>query len=119
MAQKRKNEDASNQSAKRRKGELPIVRIDGITMTIQHSEMIASALRVKGLHPAAPFQINRQRGEAFVLFKNKTDQMKLLGLGGIQVNGVELKAKQLPPKSAKLYGLRDSFVWRHESQCFF
>jgi len=119
MAQKRKNENASNQNVKRRKGELPVVKIEGITMAIQHPEMIASALRVKGLHPAVPFQINRQRGEAFVQLKNKADQMKLLGLGAVRVNGVELKAKQLPPKSAKLYGLRDSFVWRHESQCFF
>jgi len=81
--------------------------------------MISSALRVKGLHPAVPFQINRQTGEAFVLLKNKADQMKLLGLGVINVNGVQLKVKQLPPKSGKLWGLRDSFVWRRESQCFF
>jgi len=119
MAQKRKNDDASTQSAKRRKGELPIVKIDGITMAIQHSELIASALRGKGLHPVAPFQINRQRGEAFVLLKNKADQLKLLGLGEIRVNGVDLKPKKLSPKSGKLYGLRESFVWRTESQCFF
>jgi len=119
MAQKRKNEVAADQNVKRRKGELPVVQIDGITRAIQHPEMIASALRVKGLHPARPFQINRQKGEAFVLLKNKADQMKLLGLGSIRVNGIELKAKQLPPKSAKLFGLRDSFLWRHESQCFF
>merc|ERR1719320_2405629 len=119
MAQKRKNENTPDTSAKRRKGELPVVKIDGITMAIQHSEMIASALRGKGILPAVPFVINKQTGEAFVQLKNKADQMKLLGLGAIQVNGVELKAKQLPPKSAKLYGLRDSFVWRHESQCFF
>jgi len=119
MAQKRKNEDASNQTVKRRKGELPLVQIEGITIAINHPEKIASAIRAKGVHPAAPFQIDRQRGEAFILLKNKADQMKLLGLGEIRVNGIDLKAKQLSPKSGKLYGLRNSFVWRHESQCFF
>merc|ERR1719320_1796862 len=119
MAQKRKNENTPDTSAKRRKGELPVVKIDGITMAIQHSEMIASALRGKGILPAVPFVINKQTGEAFVQLKNKADQMKLLGLGSVSVNGLELKVKQLPPKSSKLYGLRDSFVWRNESQCFF
>jgi len=119
MAQKRKNEDTPDISAKRRKGELPVVKIDGITMAIQHPEVIASALRDKGFHPAVPFAINKQTGEAFVQLNAKADQIKLLGLGSIKVNGLELKVKKLPSKSSKLYGLRDSFVWRTESQCFF
>merc|ERR1719193_2046477 len=33
--------------------------------------------------------------------------------------GSTLNQKKLSPKSGKLYGLRESFVWRTESQCFF
>jgi len=119
MTQKRKNEDTAGTSAKRLKGGLPVVKIDGITMAIQHPEVIASALRVKGFHPAVPFAINKQTGEAFVQLNTEADQMKLLGFGSIKVNGLELKVKKLSSKSSKLYGLRDSFVWRTESQCFF
>jgi len=119
MAQKRKNEDKSKQSAKRHKGELPVCQIDGITMAIPNQEMIDSALRSKGFNPAVPFQINRQTGQAFVQLSSKEELTKLIAQSTLLVNGVVLKIKQLARTSAKLYGLRDSFVWRNESLCFF
>jgi len=119
MAQKRKNEDITEKTAKRHKGELPVCQIDGITMAIPHEELIASALRVKGFQPAVPFQINRQTGQAFVQLKSMDTLKKIIAQKTIRVSGVDLEVKQLPPRSNKLYGLRDSFVWRNESLCFF